>query len=241
MRPGHFSRTCHGLALKHSRRVLSAWLNEDCQRSAPAPAVVVAHVFQFHSDTRLTVYPRSVSHTQVPNQAPACTPVSEGGKPESDFPLCRLRRIRAVHQIELGLKAQIAANRSRRRLLDRIGPTSELAERRDRTGAFQHGGDNRSGGDELQKRAEERLLSVLRVMRGGQLLIDVLEFQRNDVEALALDSVDDVADQPPLNAVRLDKYQSPFRHGRQRTGDEPTLPYPSLFERDRCPGNSPRR
>lgn len=241
MRPGHFSRTCHGLAPKHSRRALGAWLNEDCQRSAPAPAVVVAHVFQFHSDTRLTVYPRSVSHMQVPNQAPAATTMSESGKPESDFPLCRLRRIRAVHQIELGLKAQIAANRARRRLLDRIGSTGELAERRDRAGAFQHGGENWSGGDEFQKRAEEWLLGMLRVVRAGELLIDVLEFQRNDIEALALDSIDNVADQPSLNAVRLDKYQSPFRHGGQSTGDESMLPYPSLFERDCCPGNSPRR
>lgn len=146
-----------------------------------------------------------------------------------------------MHQVELGFKTQIAADRAWRRLLNRVGPTSELAERRDRARTFQHGGYHGPGGDEFQKRAEEWLLGMLRVMRTGQLLIDMLELKRNDVEALALDSIDNVADQPTLNAVRLDKYQSPFRHGGQSTGDEPARRYLSLFERDCCPGSSPRR
>ncbi len=58
---------------------------------------------------------------------------------------------------------------------------------------------------------------VLGVMRAGQLVADVLELQGRDGQAFALDSADDLADHPPLDAVGLDQHKGPLSHGRQRT------------------------
>ncbi|COY17944.1 Uncharacterised protein [Mycobacterium tuberculosis] len=53
------------------------------------------------------------------------------------------------------------------------------------------------------------------VVLAGQLRADGPELQRSDGEAFALDAADDLADQLPFDAIRLDQYQSPFGHGAQ--------------------------
>ena len=92
-----------------------------------------------------------------------------------------------MHQVELGLGPEITADGARGGLLHRIGAASQLPERRDGPRAFENRGDDRAGGDELQQVAEERLVLVLGVVRRGDLVADVLEFERRDGQAFALD------------------------------------------------------
>jgi hypothetical protein len=72
------------------------------------------------------------------------------------------------------------------------------------------------------------MVYLLGVMPAGQLLADLPELQRRDVEALSLDTADDLAYQLSLDAVRLDQYQGPFSHGAQRT-EPPQSGGESLF------------
>src|SRR5258705_12802796 len=82
---------------------------------------------------------------------------SELRKPDSDLALCRLRRIRAVHEIERDLGAELAADRPRIGL-DRIGRADHLASRLDGVRPVKNHRDELAARDEFDELAEERLV-----------------------------------------------------------------------------------
>src|SRR6185312_11714044 len=135
-------------------------------------------------------------------------------EPELDLARGALRRVGAVDEVVLGLQGEVAADRAGRGLLDRVGAARDLPPRRDGARALDDGRHHRTGGDELQQALEERLAVVLGVVLAGQLPVDRAQVHRDDVEALALDAGQDLADQLAAHAVGLDEDESAFSHGR---------------------------
>src|SRR5690606_27470451 len=99
----------------------------------------------------------------------------EFGEPEGDLAFGGLGRVRSVHQVRLGLQAQIAADTARGGFLHRIGAAGQLPEGGDGTRTLQDGRDHRARGDELDQRTEERFIGVLGVVLAGQFLAHLLE------------------------------------------------------------------
>jgi len=85
-----------------------------------------------------------------------------------------------MHQVELGLQAEITPDGARGGFLDRVGATGQLAPGGDGTRALDDRGDNRAGGDELHQGPEERLVLMLGVVRAGHCVLDMLEFEGGD-------------------------------------------------------------
>src|SRR4051812_15799610 len=106
----------------------------------------------------------------------------------------------------------IAPDRARRGLHG-VGGAGEPAERLDRARPLDHHRDERPAGDEVDERAEERLLPVLVVVGLGDLALERAELQRDELQALALDARDHVTDEPTAHAVGLDEDKSAFGHG----------------------------
>src|SRR3954453_16345519 len=148
---------------------------------------------------------------------------SERREPELDRARGALRGVGAVDEVVLGLQGEVAADRAGRGLLDRVGAARDLPPRRDRARALDDGRHHRPGGDELQQALEERLAVVLGVVLAGQLAIDRAQVHRDDVEALALDAGQDLADQLAAHAVGLDEDESAFRHDAERIGGGPAV------------------
>ena len=67
-------------------------------------------------------------------------------------------------------------------------------------------------GDELDQLAEERLLRVLGVVRLGGVDVQGAQVHRHDLEALALDAGDHVADEAARHPVGLDQDKSALGH-----------------------------
>src|SRR5882757_6730225 len=99
--------------------------------------------------------------TRVRRPSPYEAVPSEAGEPDLDLTLGRLRRVRAVHQVELDLQAEVAPDGARGRLLHRVGAAGQLPERRDRPGALDHDRHQRTTGDELDQVFVEALAGVL--------------------------------------------------------------------------------
>ena len=105
-----------------------------------------------------------------PARGPAWTRSAQGWlrsqlrEPQPDLPGGGLRRIGAVHQVELGLQAEVAADAAGRGLLDRVGAAGQLAEGGDGARALGDNRDQRSTGDELQQALVETLAGVLGVV-----------------------------------------------------------------------------
>src|SRR4051812_22309019 len=137
---------------------------------------------------------------------------SQVGEPELQLALGRLRRVRAVDQVVLGLQREVAADGARGGLLDRVGAAGQLAERGDGARALDGERDQRARGDELQQVAEERTLLVLGVVLLGQRLRNGPQLDRGELEALALDPRDDFADEAARDAIGLDQDQRAFSH-----------------------------
>ena len=106
---------------------------------------MVAHVSKSHSGRPL---PGNLRQYPTPAVGPGNRLADR--EPEFDFSGSRFRRVGAVYQVELGLQAQITADRAGGRLLHRIRPTGYLAKCRDGAGALEDGGNHRTRGDELQ-------------------------------------------------------------------------------------------
>lgn len=83
------------------------------------------------------------------------------GEPQSDFTLCRLHGVAAVNEVLLRFESEVAADRTRKSLVDRVGSAGQLTESSDGSGAFEHCGHQRTGGDELQQARVERTLGVI--------------------------------------------------------------------------------
>src|SRR5690349_8329669 len=173
---------------------------------------------------------------------------SERREPELDLAGGALRRVGAVDEVVLGLQREVAPDRAGRGLLDRVGAARDLPPRRDRARALDDGRHHRPGSDELQQALEERLAVVLGVVLAGQLAVDRAQVHRDDVEALALDAGQDLADQLAAHAVGLDEDESAFSHGAELRGSGSEGPDPracgpltaGTSHRPRWLGSSPR-
>src|SRR3954468_13275736 len=108
---------------------------------------------------------------------------SQVGEPELQLALGRLRRVRAVYQVVLGLQGEVAADGARGGLLDRVGAAGQLAERGDGARALDGERDQRARRDELQQLAEERTLLVLGVVLLGQGLGHGAQLEGDELEA----------------------------------------------------------
>ena len=94
----------------------------------------------------------------------------------------------------LDLQGVVAADRAGGGL-DRVGGPGQRAERLDRARALERPGDQRAAGDEVDELAEERPLAVLGVVRLGDLAVERAQLQRDELQALALDAGDHLADE----------------------------------------------
>lgn len=79
-----------------------------------------------------------------------CRESGKAWKPQRDLTLGGLDGVRSVHEVLLTVEGKITANGSRNRLLDRVGASTDLAERSNSSRSFQHCGDDGSRGDELE-------------------------------------------------------------------------------------------
>ncbi len=207
-----FTDLVMGLAPRGSGEPPGVWLNDGCGRSAPHRDLRWSRTSEVSFRWPVSEPPASsITHRRTPPDGPGQLS-SAAGKPEGDLAGRRLRRIRAMHQVELGLQTQVAADGARSGLLDRVGATGQLPKRRDSTRPFEDRGNDGPGGDELQQIAEERLVLVLGVVSRGEVVAHVLEFQRRHSEALALDTADDLPDHPALHAVGFDQHQGLLGH-----------------------------
>src|ERR1700722_12697316 len=204
---------------------LGAGLNDGWTVGAATRVAVVAlvEVFIRASEAGPATFTRhSVSHTVVSTWTKCADPPPAGivgglrlGEPERDFAPCRLRRIGAVHQVELRFEAEVAPDGAGRGLLTRVRRAGELPHRRDRPRALHDRRHQRPRRDELQQGPEKRLAIMLGVVTAGQLLANDPHFQRCDGQAFALDAADDLAHQASLDPVGLDQQESPLGHLRR--------------------------
>ena len=88
---------------------------------------------------------------------------------------------------------------------DRVGGPGQRAERLDGPLALGDQRDQRAGGDEIDKLAEEGLFRVLGVVRVRGVGVDCAQFERDQLQALALNSGNYLPDEVALDAVRLDQ------------------------------------
>src|ERR1700722_17386520 len=137
--------------------------------------------------------------------------LNELGEEDLDFPLGAVRGVRTVHDVLRDLQGVVAPDRPGQRL-DRIGGAREGAERLDGAVALGHQRDQRAAGDEIDQFAEERTLCVLRVVRVRGLGLDCAHLHRDYLQALALNSGNDVTDDVAADAVRLDQNEGALRH-----------------------------
>jgi hypothetical protein len=107
-----------------------------------------------------------------------------------------------VDQVPEPADAKVAPDRPRLRLV-RHRPADHPSDDRDRVRPLEREGGHRAGGDELDEPVVEVLARVDGVMllrhrpRNGE------EPEADDLEALALESADDLADQPSLDGIGL--------------------------------------
>src|SRR5437764_508331 len=97
---------------------------------------------------------------------PAPRRLNEVREEDLDFPLGRLGRVRAVHDVLSSQQRMIPPDGARRGG-QRVGRPGQRAERLDHPRALGDQGHQRSGGDELDERVEERFAHVLGVVRVG--------------------------------------------------------------------------
>ena len=181
MRPGYIPGLVMVSPEPPRENVSGAWLNDGCdgpRHTAPRWS-------------RTSVFIRTNPWGHIRNQYPISRPDSDRrrgsgsatGEPEPDLAFGRLRGVRAVHEVELGLRSEITPDAARNGLL--TGPFRPRAAgmRRPR-GALQDRRHHGAGRDEFQERVEERLAVVLGVVRPGQRVVDVLELEGGDAQAL---------------------------------------------------------
>src|SRR5690606_11358455 len=123
---------------------------------------------------------------------------------ELDLALGRVGGVRTVDDVGLDVETVVAADGAGSGE-DRVGGARQGAERLDRPVALHHHGDQRAAGDELHQRREERLFDVLLVMRFRGLFVQGAQLHGDDLEALALDTGDDLADDVAPHAIGLDQ------------------------------------
>src|SRR5262249_19106033 len=125
-------------------------------------------------------------------------------EPERDLALRRLGRVGAVHEVVGHRGGQVAPNRSRSGVR-RIRRADGCAHGRDRPLALDDERPGRSGGDELDELAEERLLAMLTVVLLPELAAGGDELRLPDLEAARLDATEDLARKATLYRVGLDQ------------------------------------
>ena len=93
-----------------------------------------------------------------------------------------------------------------------VGGANDLASSGDDALALPDHSDDRAGDDVLHEPSEEGLGGQIGVVLLGERLLHVLELQTFEVEALLLEAADDLADEAPLDAVRLDHDEGLLGH-----------------------------
>ena len=125
MGPGHFSRACDGLAPSGSVNTLGAGLNDGWTVGAASRSRWSRLSKSSFGRPSTQAGPATFTRYQYPIPSgplgPSAADPLQPGEPERDLALSRLRRIGAVHQVELGFQAEIAADGAGSRLLHRVG------------------------------------------------------------------------------------------------------------------------
>src|SRR6185437_14730380 len=109
-----------------------------------------------------------------------------------------------MHDVLRDLQGEVTADGPGQRL-DRVGGTSEGTERLDGPLALGDQRDQRAGSDEIDKLPEEGLFRVLGIVRMRGVGVDCAQFQRDHLQALALNPGNYLPDDVALNTVRLDE------------------------------------
>jgi len=137
-----------------------------------------------------------------------------GLEPEGDLLGRRLGRVRPVDDIAPEIDAEVAANGTGKRLL-RIRLPHHLTTGQGGVLALPNHRDNRSGGDEVDQLGVKRLVLQVDVMLADELFGSLHELHGDELESSLFESLDDVADESALNAVRLHHDESAvgIRHG----------------------------
>src|SRR5450759_2261715 len=118
-----------------------------------------------------------------------------------------------MHQVLADLERVVTPQRSRVRL-HRVGHPHQPTHPVDRPGTLDHDRDQRSGGDEVDQLAEERLLGLLGVVLLGRGPVQRAQLQRHQRQTLALQPGDHLAGEATAYAVGLDENESALGHRR---------------------------
>src|SRR4051812_8166135 len=108
-------------------------------------------------------------------------------EPDPDLALGRFRRVAAVHEVVGHRQRELAAQRACLGV-GGIRGADRLSARGDGTFALEHEREGRTGGDELDQLAEERLLPVLGVMGLADVAAHLHEPSRTQLQPAALEA-----------------------------------------------------
>lgn len=150
-------------------------------------------------------------------------PALAGGRPRHDFGVVEpegdllvggLYRIGAVQDVASDLDAQITPDGAGGRF-GGVGGAEHDASGADGVEPLPHHGDYGARAHVLDQPWEEGPGGQVGVVLLQQLLARPHEFEGDELEALLLEALDDLADDAALDAVRLDHDEGPFavRHG----------------------------
>ncbi len=134
-------------------------------------------------------------------------------EPDGDLALCGLWGVGTVDDVLANGQSEVTADGPRGGLGNWVGAAGQLTPRLDGALALDNAGNERCGGDEVNELAEEWLVLVLCVVLLSGSLVCNAQIHSNQLEALALDAGNDLADVAVLNAVRLDENECTFSHG----------------------------
>ncbi len=139
------------------------------------------------------------------------------GEPVGDLGLGRLGSVGSVDDVASNLHAQVATDGSGGGVKG-VGGAHKEASALDAVGALPHHGHDGAGGEELHQAAEEGLVGQVGIVRSGLLLSGVHQLHANQLPALGLETLDDLAHLLALHSVGLAGDEGALLGGAGHTG-----------------------
>lgn len=151
------------------------------------------------------------NHLFVDPRGGARSPVEEFLilEPDTDLGLGTLLGVRAVDDVSSDVDGEVSSDCTRGGV-EWLGGSEHLSSGEDDVGAFPDHLDDWAHSHVGQKSREERLLGEISVVLLELVLSRLGHLEANQLEALLLESGDDLSDQTSLDAIRLDHDESSF-------------------------------
>lgn len=147
-------------------------------------------------------------HPRVGNNGPVTDLLRP--EPKTNLLLGALNRVRAVADVTADFDAEITTDGTRKRVV-RASLTEQLAARTNNIVTLPGHADNGAGRHVLDQAREERLGGKVGIVLFEKLLGGLCELHGNKLESLLFESLDNLTDEPTLDAIGLDHDIGAFR------------------------------